>query len=58
MSSELAKRVNKWRKVILPKIDEEENRKNFDIHDYGSFVSIFFSLLFVLRYGVSLSAKR
>ncbi|XP_042212254.1 condensin-2 complex subunit H2-like isoform X2 [Homarus americanus] len=35
-SSALVKHVNKWREAILPKLAEEECRKEFDIHKYGS----------------------
>ncbi|KAK3881779.1 hypothetical protein Pcinc_013809 [Petrolisthes cinctipes] len=35
-SSDLARRVNKWRDTITPKLQEEENRQEFDIHRYGS----------------------
>ncbi|XP_045582218.2 condensin-2 complex subunit H2 [Procambarus clarkii] len=35
-SSSLVKRVNKWRENIMPKLDEEEHRRQFDIHRYGS----------------------
>lgn len=41
-SSELARRVNKWRENITPKLNEEEGRKTFDIHSYGSQVLSYF----------------
>ncbi|XP_047498252.1 condensin-2 complex subunit H2-like isoform X2 [Penaeus chinensis] len=41
-SSELARRVNKWRDNITPKLNEEEERKTFDIHSYGSQVLSYF----------------
>ncbi|XP_068242032.1 condensin-2 complex subunit H2-like [Palaemon carinicauda] len=41
-SSDLTKRVNKWREAILPKLEEEERRREFDIHSYGSQVLSFF----------------
>lgn len=41
-SSELARRVNKWRENITPKLNEEEGRRTFDIHSYGSQVLSYF----------------
>ncbi|XP_064119386.1 condensin-2 complex subunit H2-like [Macrobrachium nipponense] len=41
-SSDLTKRVNKWREAILPKLEDEERRREFDIHSYGSQVLGFF----------------
>jgi len=35
-SSELTRRVNRWKTAIAPKLELEEQRKDFDIHGYGS----------------------
>ncbi|XP_076040071.1 condensin-2 complex subunit H2-like isoform X2 [Oratosquilla oratoria] len=35
-SSELTSRVNRWKENVLPVLDEEERRKEFDIHRYGT----------------------
>ncbi|CAL4087925.1 unnamed protein product, partial [Meganyctiphanes norvegica] len=35
-SSELTRRVNRWKTAIGPKLELEEQRKDFDIHGYGS----------------------
>lgn len=41
-STSLVKRVNRWRETITPKLKEEESRKEFDIHSYGSEVLSYF----------------
>ncbi|KAK7069432.1 hypothetical protein SK128_007774, partial [Halocaridina rubra] len=41
-SSDLTRRVNKWRETILPKLEDEERRREFDIHSYGTQVLAFF----------------
>lgn len=34
--SSLVKRVNKWRETVMPKLIEEEQKREFDIHRYGT----------------------
>lgn len=36
VSSDIVRRVNRWRKIITPKLAEEDERKAFDIHEYGT----------------------
>ncbi|VDM98938.1 unnamed protein product [Thelazia callipaeda] len=35
-TSELCKRVQQWEEKIQPLLEEEESRRKFDIHEYGS----------------------
>lgn len=35
-STDLERRVNQWRKTVVPKLQAEEKRTEFDIHRYGS----------------------
>ena len=35
-STELSRRVARWQETVLPRLEREEKRSEFNIHDYGS----------------------
>ena len=35
-STELSRRVARWQEAVLPRLEREEKRSEFNIHDYGS----------------------
>lgn len=35
MTSDLVARVQDWEDTMMPILEEEETRKEFDIHEYG-----------------------
>jgi condensin-2 complex subunit H2 len=38
LNSELSDRVSKWRERLAPILEEEEQRKEFDIHKYSGII--------------------